>query len=202
MKSEQNTEQKIIEAAENIFHSRGYEGARMQEIAEEAGINKGLLHYYFKTKNKLFEKILDLALQRMLIKIQTILDLDVPLEQKISLVVDQYITFLLKAPQIPLFIVNELNKNSDRFIQKYISKDIRRSFEGFTKAVQKEVDANTIQNIDGRQLFINLMSLLIFPFIGRPLLQVITAANKTEFNQLLEERRQHVKTFIHSALRK
>src|ERR1700712_5053671 len=95
------TEQKILAAAEEVFHEKGYDGARMQEIAEHAGINKGLLHYYFKTKDKLFEAIFSRALQHMISKIFGILEMELPLEDKIRLIVDQYMSMILKNPTLP-----------------------------------------------------------------------------------------------------
>ena len=81
---EVNTEQKILNAAEEVFHTKGYDGARMQEIADKASINKGLLHYYFKSKDALFDTIFSLALRRMVTNIQSVLSMDIPLEEKIN----------------------------------------------------------------------------------------------------------------------
>ncbi|MBA2407547.1 MAG: TetR/AcrR family transcriptional regulator [Chitinophagales bacterium] len=200
MKVDRKTEEKILEAAEEVFHEKGFDGARMQEIAEQAGINKGLLHYYFKTKDKLFEAIFSVALNRIVSKIIAILEMDVALHEKINMIVDQYMALLLKNPALPRFVLNELNKNPDRFISKHINKDVKIAFLKFVASVQQEINNKKIQPIDARQLFINIISLTIFPFVGRPLLQVVFGADNTEFKQLLVERKEHIKKFINNAI--
>ncbi len=196
------TEQKILASAEEIFHEKGYDGARMQEIAEHAGINKGLLHYYFKTKDKLFEAIFSAALQHMISKIFGILELETTLEQKIQMIVEQYMTMILKNPTLPRFVLNELNKNPDQFIEKHFRRDARQIFSAFEKSVQEEVRVGKIREINARHLFMNIMSLMVFPFIGRPLLQVATATSNKEFAQLMAERKAQIKEFVLNAIRK
>jgi AcrR family transcriptional regulator len=201
MPADSNTEQKILEAAEEIFHQKGYDGARMQEIAEEAGINKGLLHYYFKTKDKLFEAIFSVAMNRMVSKIAAILDLDISLEQKIDLIVEQYMALLSRNPNLPRFVLGELNKNPEAFVAKHLNSDIKKAFNGFAETVKKEVEKGTIRPIDPRHLLVNMISLIIFPFIGRPMIQTVFGMDNEEFKKLIGERREHIKRFLNDALR-
>jgi TetR/AcrR family transcriptional regulator len=199
--TDNTTEQKILSAAEEIFHEKGYDGARMQEIADKANINKGLLHYYFKTKDSLFETIFSVALRTMVSKIHSILSMDIPLEEKIDLIVDQYMNMLAKNASLPRFVLNELNKNPDKFIEKHINSNIPPLFSAFVNSVEKEIQAGKIKPIDPKQLLINMISMIIFPFVGRPMIQVVIGLNNKEFQQLIKERREHVKQFIKSALR-
>ena len=201
MTKDTTTEQKILDAAEEVFHEKGYDGARMQEIAEQAGINKGLLHYYFKTKDKLFEAIFSVALNRMISKILTILEMEVPLEQKIDMIVDQYMALLARNPNLPRFVLNELNKNPEQFVARHVNKDLKIAFANFSASVQKEADGNRIRQIDARQLLMNMISLIIFPFVGRPMLQVVFGADHAEFKQLLLDRKEHIKRFLKDAIR-
>jgi len=194
------TEQRILEAAEEVFQEKGYDGARMQEIAEHAGINKGLLHYYFQTKDKLFEAIFSVALNRMISRILAILELEVPLEAKIDMIVDQYMALLLKNPSLPRFVLNGLNKNPDQFIARHFKKDVKTAFDNFCIAVEKEADKGRIRPIDGRHLFMNMISMIIFPFIGRPLIQVVFGADNAEFKALMAERKDLIKKFIKDAI--
>lgn len=202
MTTDNSTEQKILEAAEEVFHEKGYDGARMQEIAEHAGINKGLLHYYFQTKDKLFEAIFSVALNRMVSRVHIILEMEGTLEEKINLIIDQYMSIVLKNPSLPRFVINELNKNPDRFVARHINKDAKSAFSTFLKSVQKEIDAGNIRQIDARQLLMNMISLIIFPFIGKPIMQVFFGADNEEFKKLLGERREHIKLFIKNAIKK
>ena len=196
-----NTEQKILDAAEAVFHVKGFDGARMQEIAEQAGINKGLLHYYFKTKDALFEAIFGLALKQVISRILNILELEVSLEEKISRMVDQYMHQLLINPNLPRFVLNELNKNPDRFVARHLDEKVKAAFVKFSASVKADAKNGLIRSIDARQLFINMLSLLVFPFVGRPMLQTLFVANNREYRALMEERKTHIKEFIKAALR-
>lgn len=198
---DKNTEQKILDAAGEVFHVKGFDGARMQEIAEHAGINKGLLHYYFKTKDALFEAIFGLALKQVIARILEILEKELPLEEKIDRMVDQYLTMLLINPNLPRFVLHELNKNPERFIARHLDTKVRAAFTGFSESVDAEAAKGTIRKIDARQLFTNLLSLLIFPFVGRPMLQTLFAADNKEYKALMEARKAHIKEFMQNALR-
>lgn len=199
--ADKNTEQKILDAAGEVFHTKGFDGARMQEIAEHAGINKGLLHYYFKTKDALFEAIFGIAINQVISQILVILEQDLPLEEKISRMVDQYMTMLLLNPNLPRFVLHELNKNADKFIAKHLDARVKTAFAKFMASVDAEAEKGVIRKIDARQLFTNLLSLLIFPFVGRPMLQTLFAADNREYKQLLEARKDHIKSFVIAALR-
>ena len=200
MGNDSTTEQKILEAAEEVFHEKGYDGARMQEIAEQAGINKGLLHYYFKTKDKLFEAIFSAALNHMISRILSILELDIPLEEKIDLVVEQYMGMLLKNPSMPRFVLNNLNKDPDKFIARHFKKEVKDAFAEFAASVRKEAGEGRIREIDARHLFMNMLAMVVFPFVARPLIQVVFGADNEEFRALMTERKGHIKKFIKDAL--
>src|SRR5690606_32498080 len=101
MTKDSNTEERILQAAEEVFQEKGYDGARMREIAERAGTNKGLLHYYFKTKDALFEAIFGVVFRKMITKMQAVLQMDMPMDNKIDLIVDQYMGFIQKNPSLP-----------------------------------------------------------------------------------------------------
>lgn len=195
------TEQKILEAAEEIFHEKGYDGARMQEIADKATINKGLLHYYFKSKDLLFEAIFNAALRRMVTNLNSILLMENSLEEKIDLIIDAYMNMLARNSALPRFVINELNKDPDKFVNKFLSENVKNVFSSFIASVQKEVDAGKIKPIDPRQLFMNIISMIIFPYVGRPMIQVIVGLENKEFYTLMNERRELIKSFIKQALR-
>lgn len=199
--SDNKTEQKIIEAAEVVFHEKGFDGARMQEIADKASINKGLLHYYFKSKDALFDAIFNMALKKMSGSINSILKMDISLEEKINLIIDSYMNLLLRNSSLPRFVITELNKDSDRFIKKYLSGEINNVFANFINSVQREIDAGKIKPINPKHLFMNMISMILFPFIGKPMIQVLIGVDNKEFNKLIQERREHIKAFIKDALK-
>src|SRR5438046_9561187 len=110
IKKDQSAEEKIIAAARKVFLSKGLAGARMQDIADEAGINKALLHYYFKNKQKLFEEIFMDAAGKLFPRINVIFRSDEPLFVKIEQFCNEYITVVLENPYLPLLVLNELNQ--------------------------------------------------------------------------------------------
>jgi len=196
-----NTEQKILEAAEEVFHEKGFDGARMQEIADKASINKGLLHYYFKTKDSLFEAIFSMAFRKMIAQIHSIVAMEISLDEKIDRIVDGYMFLISKNPALPRFVINELSKNPDRFIARNVTSDTRHTFAAFAASVQKEIDAGNIRPVDPLQLFMNMISMIIFPFIGRPMVQVVVGLSDKEFSRLMQERKEHIKLFLKQALK-
>jgi len=199
--SDHTTEQKILDAAEVIFHEKGFDGARMQEIADKASINKGLLHYYFKSKDALFDSIFNMAVKKMSGNINSILKMEISLEEKIDLIIDSYMNLLLRNSSLPRFVIAEINKDSDRFIKKYLSGEINNVFSKFIDSVQKEIDAGKIKPIDPKHLFMNMLSMILFPFVGKPMIQVLIGFDNKEYNKLMIERREHIKEFIKQAIR-
>ena len=120
-KTEINTEELIFESAIKIFHSKGLAGARMQEIADEAGINKAMLHYYFRSKQSLFEAVFKKAFMQLAPQIHQVLNSDDTLFEKIQNFADKYISFVMENRFLPTFIIQELNNNPD-FANQFFSQ--------------------------------------------------------------------------------
>ena len=107
---------------------------------------------------------------------------------------------LLRNSALPQFVMAELNKDPDKFIDRISSKGVKNLFSGFEASVKKEIEAGTIRSVDARQLFINMISMLVFPFVGRPIIQLVAGIDKKAFRLLMQERRDHIKLFIRSSL--
>ena len=196
------TQEKILQAAEKVFQEKGFDGARMQEIADKADINKGLLHYYFRTKNRLFEAIFIKAFNHIVSSVKVILSSDRPLMEKLELFIDKYIDVIMKNPAIPRFVLNELNTNPNKFVNKMLAQANRPDLEGFFNTVDKEIKAGLIKPIDPRHLMIDIVGMCIFPFIGRPMLQGILQLDNQEFKALLKERKAHVAEIVRRTIEK
>ncbi len=200
MKRDRNTEEKILHAAEEVFQQKGFDGARMQEIADHASINKGLLHYYFKTKHKLFEAIFKKSFNQIMFNIEGVVASEASLFDKLELFVDEYISLLLKNPSLPRFVFNEINTNADAFIEVYFKDKLIQNISALVRTVQKEVEEKRIKPIDPRQFLMNLMAMCVFPFLARPLLQVVLKQDNQQFTQLIQERKKHIVQFMRDAL--
>lgn len=199
----EGTEEKILKAAEEIFHQKGFEGARMQEIADHANINKGLLHYYFKSKNKLFETIFSKAMGKMIMKVGLIMKGEQPFMEKIDAFIDQYMELLMRNPYVPRFVLNELNRDPERFVQSLITKhDFKSRIGGYLQSFESAVENGEISPIDPKQLLINIISLCIFPFIGRPMIQGIIGMDNEEFKHFMKFRNEQVKKFVKNSIKK
>lgn len=203
MKKDLNTEERILKAAEEVFQHKGFEGARMREIADKASINKGLLHYYFKTKNKLFQVIFTKALGKTLLKVQEIMSSEAPLLDKIDQFVDNYLSLLMNNPHLPKFVINELNRDPEAFVASILSKQhVKPKLESYFRSVEQAIKNQEIKPVDPKQLLINIIALSVFPFIGRPMLQGILGIDNSEFKQIILDRKDMIKTFIKDAISK
>ena len=198
----QDTEKLILEAARKVFIRKGLDGARMQEIADEAGINKALLHYYFRSKEKLFEIIFSREISLLFPTISgAILSEDVPFESKIRLIVDSYINLFLKHPFLPLFILREINRDPANI--KGIFEKSGVDF-GFIHQIAfvKLAEMLNVDTDGARHFMVNLLSLCIVPFAAKPLLEkVLFNDDEQEFVKFLEERKVQVADFIICAIK-
>jgi len=198
---DKNTEEQILNAAKNIFQSKGMDGARMQEIADKAGINKAMLHYYYRSKQLLFEAVFKNAFSLLAPQLNTILNDDSSIEEKVKNFTSDYITFIVEHPYLPNFIIQELNRNPE-FLLKMKDTSGFPNIEKFKKQVDREVEQGIIKPIAAEQLFLNIMALNIFPFAAKPLFLAFTNADNEAYNQLMEDRKTEVADFIMNAIKK
>jgi len=190
----------ILNAAKRIFQQKGMDGARMQEIADEAGINKALLHYYYRSKQLLFEAVFKNAFLLLAPQLNKVLNDDSSLFDKIKNFTNNYISFVVKHPYLPNFIIQELNRNPE-FITKLTSEKHFPTIAKFKKQVQENIEAGIIKPIKTEQLLINLIALNIFPFIAAPLLKGFLSINNEDYKQLVEERKTEVSAFIINSIK-
>jgi AcrR family transcriptional regulator len=196
----QNTEEKILEAAKTVFHRKGFEGARMQEIADEAGINKALLHYYFRTKENLFDAVFKAAFGEIFAKLFMTVDADVPLDKKLKNLISEYIGFLQKNSYIPGFILAEMNQNPEKIIDVFKSAPVSPSM--LFERMKDFINDGELEKTDVRELFINILALCIFPVVARPMLQNIFDFSDEQYDQFIEKRKKTLPHLIMNTIRK
>jgi len=190
-----STEVKILNAAKRIFESKGMAGSRMQEIADEAKINKAMLHYYYRSKQLLFEAVFKIAFNNLAPRINDILNSDKSLFDKIISFSHNYNSFIIKHPYLPNFILQELNRDPE-FVKELFSSKIFPNIKKFKQQINKEVVEGKIRPIQAEQLFINILALNIFPFIGAPLIKGFIEASDKKYNTILKSRETEVADFI------
>jgi TetR/AcrR family transcriptional regulator len=191
------TEVRILKAATEVFRARGRDGARMQEIADAAGINKAMLHYYFRSKDLLFERIFRESAAMFFLRIREVMANEEDLREKIRKLCGAYIDMGISEPFIPVFIIGEINRNPEAFIRKMFElHGIRTEFQKFKKAIETDIEQGGILPVDPIQLLMNMLSLCIFPAIARPMLQYNLAMSDKDFRQAMEDRKSIVPDLI------
>ena len=207
MAKDGDTERRILDAARIVFIKRGTSGARMQEIAEEAAVNQALLHYYFRSKERLSEAVFAETAGRMIPAIIGILGSDTSIDEKIDRVVETYIDTMSRSPFLPGYIISELHHHPER-IPKLIGSVTGRSLsatispvlEKLDKQLASEARKKRIRRISAQQFLVNLLSLCVFPFAARPMLRAAFDLDDDGFARMMALRRKELPQFIRHAL--
>jgi TetR/AcrR family transcriptional regulator len=200
-KRDDTTEQRILAAAKKIFLSKGLDGARMQDIADEAGINKAMLHYYFRSKDKLFETIFEEVAIHFLPRITEIFESDKPLFKKIEAFCEVYIDQVRQMPYLPFFVLYEANKQPEILVKKMFGPK-KPPIHLFAKQVEEEIKKGIIKPIHPLQLFLNMLSMCIFPFMAKPMFEQAAGISKKQFDAMIDERKKMVPEFIIASIKK
>lgn len=199
---DKGAEEKILAAARKVFMSKGMSGARMQDIADEAGINKALLHYYFRDKDKLFETIFMVEAQKFFPRINMIFQSESPLFEKIEKFVTEYIDEMLQNPYLPWFVMNEINRDPDTFLSKVWGEKNQPKPAKFLEQIEMEIKKGTIKKIDPRHLLMNMISMTIFPFIGKPMFVRKLRLSDKQFIEIMEQRKKEIPKFIIDSIKR
>jgi AcrR family transcriptional regulator len=197
VKTDQNTEGKILAAAKKVLFSKGFSGARMQDIADEAGINKALLHYYFRSKEKLFEVIFKEAIGKLMPQISSIFsDSAISFNDKIRAFCSSYIGTWMEHPYIPMFVLHELHSDSGKGFLKMMEEARFKPIKDVLGSIEVAVKKKEIRKVDPHQLLLHMISLCIFPFMGGPVFRKVTGISDKQFDNMMKARIDEVAEFI------
>ncbi len=198
-----STEGRILDAAKEVFMKYGLYGARMQDIADTAGINKALLHYYFRNKEKLFDKIFENALSRFFEQSQVFENSTLPVKERVFQYVSNIIDFYAEYPQMSMFIIKEIGNNPELFRQKVMEAKKSKSLK-LIQVLEEAIKNNEIRKIDTTMFMINIQSLCSFPFIASPMFKHSLKSYGKDWNTdfSTEKLKKTVKTFIENELSK
>ena len=200
--NDKQTEEKIFEAATDVFIEKGMDGARMQDIADHAGINKALLHYYYRTKDRLFNAVFEKIAGQMFKKFAPVFDENISLEEKIRFFFKEHITFLQKNPRLPGFLLNEINHNPAR-IKKLIQQiDVNKLWMTLEAQHKDELKKYNITRETMPQLMSSIAAISVFPFAARGILEGIFEKMNINFNDYMEERKGYAADFVIKAIKK
>lgn len=195
-----NTEERILKAAKSVFHRKGMYGARMQEIADEAGINKAMLHYYFRNKENLFKAVFRDAVEKIFINVSKFLESEGTIDESIKNFVENYIDIMIENIYLPPFILNEINQNPEKLSEFF--KPLLESLPvQLIKKILKETSENKIKPIDPRDFIINIISLCIFPAIAKPIVKELFNMDDEKFIEFLKNRKKSIPEFIINSIK-
>ena len=195
-----NSEERIKAAARKVFHQKGYAGTRTRDIAEEAGINHAMVNYYFRSKEKLFQIVMIETMTYFFQGISAILNEETTsLEQKIEQVVAKYIDLLLEEPELPTFVFNEVRTNPEPFIE---NSPIYEALQNSVLARQyaEAVARGEVSEPNLLQMVLNVISLVIFPFITQPILIALNKIDNDQYKALILERKKLIPQWIKAML--
>ena len=194
--TELSTEDKILLAASKVFTEKGFSGTRTRDIAEEAGINLALLNYYFRSKEKLFEQVMKVKVVLLFGKIIPIVSNEkTSLDEKIDLASEKYFEILSQNPNLPLFILSEIQKKTS---------DIK-SILPIEKVLKNSVIMKQIQerkpDMNPFHLLFNFLSMTVFPFVARPIINGFHIMENDDFHKFVEERKTLIPIWIKTMLK-
>ena len=195
-----STEERIKAAARKVFHQKGFAGTRTRDIAEEAGINHAMLNYYFRSKEKLFEMVMMETMAQFFKGVNLMLnDENTSLDEKIDLIVSNYVDLLLKEPELPTFILNEVRPNPQAFVEQNPIKEAL-THSVLTRQYAEAVARGEITEPNLMQAILNVIGLVIFPFIAKPILTSIINIPEEQYKALMLQRKTLIPQWIKAML--
>ena len=200
-KTDQSTEEKIKAAARIVFLQKGFAATRTRDIADEAGINLALLNYYFRSKAKLFEIIMLETFAGFLQQLALIVnDEKTSLYEKVQCIAERYIDFIIQEPEIPTFLITEVRSNPRELLKRIpIRQTIRQSV--FVAQYNEAVEQGEIAATNPLHFLINLIGLVVFPFIAKPMIMAGGNLDTTTFNVLMVQRKQWIPIWMKAMMK-
>jgi AcrR family transcriptional regulator len=199
-----DTETRILDAADVVFVRRGIDGARIQEIADHAAVNKALVHYYFRSKADLARAVWFRIASSFAPGVLQMLSSELSLDDKIDRFVDAYHAILTQHPYLLAFVVSEAARRPDLVQDFYSSarrQAARRMIGKLREQIEAQVKLKKIAPVSAEQFFITLASSCIFPFVARPMLAEVLGVSSEQLLGLIEQRRTALPAFLKRALR-
>jgi AcrR family transcriptional regulator len=203
MNNERNNEQLILEAAEEEFLEKGFKNAATTAIAKRAGVTHAMLHYYFRTKENLFQKVFQEKVQLIGNSFYQQLNDDLPFEEVIRKLIEYHFEFIRQNPKLVSFVINEvlINKNNRRFFIDQMHPKLLIVFQRFEKLINDEVAKGNIKPVSAHNLLINIGSMNIMTFMMFPIVKDVMTGQKPEyFENFFNERKENIVQLVLSAL--
>lgn len=187
-----NLEQKIIEAAQQLFVEKGFVETSMSDIAQTVGINRSVLHYYFRTKDKMFQAVFSNIVASVIPKVQDILMQDVPFIKRLELILDEYIKKFIESPYLVKFILGEIQRDVNHLISSAKELQLDNCFHILYKYLYDEMQEGTLKSVPIPFVFFSFYGLLTYPFLSKNLVMALFLDKEEDFAPMLHEWKQYV----------
>lgn len=194
--AEQNTELTILDAAKKIFKKKGLDGATVQDIADEAGTTKSMVNYYFRSKEKLFGAVFQHEFKTFFEGIASFINSTLPLYDKIVNIIEFDTNKMSEFPELPIFIVNEVNRNPAIVFSVIETMPFENMLAALTKQIKREARKGIVKRVKAEDLLLNIQALTVFPFLSKPLLTKVFKLSEKEYQQKLKDRKKQVVDII------
>lgn len=193
-------ERQIIETAQQLFIEKGFAGTSMSDIAATVGINRPTLHYYFRTKDKMFKAVFSSIVMSLMPKIHDIIRLDVSFVDRMGMILDEYIELFTKDPYLPKFICGEIQRDVNHLLEAAKELQFDAALSLVKDTLLKEMEAGKIKKVPLPMVFLTFYSLLTYPFLVRNLITTLFLDNEEDFTSFLQEWKQHIITELTNLL--
>lgn len=180
---------------------RGYSGVSIRDIVAESHTNVAMVNYYFRTKHNLFEIVFEEALNVLTERISSIIISDTPFPEMIRSWIEAYYELLSEYPQIPIFVLTEINRHPEHMGRMMASHNLQAIFDTLSTRIEEEVERGTISPTSATDLGINILSLCVFPFVMGPLVTRVTRKSHEEYSRTLMSHKEYVKDFVTNAIK-
>lgn len=192
-----NTEQKIIDAAKQVFMENGLEKAKMQDIADKAGISRTALNYYFRTKDNLFRVLMDQLFDGIIPAIEGLIMNDTPFLEKVESIIDIYDVQLRQNDFIPRFVFVEVQRNP-KSIHDFIEKSprIQNYLSMMSNNLKKEMEAGRIRTEPIEQIITIVFGLIFVPYLMNPLLTEFMDKDENKKQTFFDAHKENTKRLI------
>jgi len=197
---EVQTEQLIKEKAKTLFFQKGFLNATTQEIANEAGVNRALIHYYFRSREQMLDTLLEETLQQKKDRVRRILTSELSFREKIANYIDAVVDYGLTYPYLENFIISETARHPDK-IKLFCSKDRFKSSDLIRDDLDAEVTKGKMAPISAEHFMVNLAALCNYPFLAKSVIQTIHGFTDADYHKFLMERKQIIfRTIFHEEM--
>ena len=193
-------ERQIIETAQQLFIEKGFAGTSMSDIAATVGINRPTLHYYFRTKDKMFKAVFGSIVISLMPKIHDIIKLDIPFVDRMGMVLDEYIELFTKEPYLTKFICGEIQRDVNHLLEAAKELQFEAALSLVKDTLLAEMEAGKIKKVPLPMVFLTFYSLLTYPFLVRNLITTLFLDNEEDFTSFLQEWKQHIITELTNLL--